>query len=322
MPFENEEKIVVEDLNVDVESGSYPRFVVPSLVLSRFVVQSPQALLGLLLIDVGVSFGLPVGIMGQVLTAYSFSGFIMAILMGVLSVRFRHRNLILAGLGLRVFSAIGCTYVQDYNMMFVLYLLNGFGTGLISPMTITLIGEHLPKERRAKAISWVVSGMGLSFVVSPLAINYLSGLRGWRFPFLAYILPITILSLVIVYFGVPPTKISSSETRRSEYLEGFKKVLSNRSALACLFGLMLSSLAINGVWTYSSSYIRERLGASTTFASMMMVVCALSYVGGSQIAGRVIKSIGSKRLWVTAFISSGIGVAIFFNISNIWVAFA
>ena len=286
---------LVEDPNGRVESESYPRLVLPSMVLSRFVIQSPQALLGLLLIDIGVSFGLPVGIMGQIMTAYSLSGFIMAILMGILSVRFRHRNLILAGLGLRVISAIGCIYVQDYNMIFVLYLLNGFGTGLIAPMTMTLIAEHLPKEKRARAISWVVTGMGLSFVISPLAINYLSDLKGWRFPFLTFILPFTLLNLILVYFGVPQSKISSSSTRRDKYLEGFKNVLSNKSALACLFGLIFATLAINGIWGYASSYFRQGLGVSTAFASMVMIVSALSYVGGSQIAGRIIKVTARAR---------------------------
>ena len=311
---------MVEDPNVGVEYESYPRLIVPSMVLSRFVIQSPQVLFGLLLIDIGVSFGLPVGIMGQIMTAYSFSGFIMAVLMGILSVKFRHKNLILVGLGLRVISAIGSVYVQDYYMMFVLYLLNGFGTGLISPMTMTLIAEHLPKEKRARAISWIVTGMGLSFVISPLAIDYLSGIRGWRFPFAAYVLPLTLLSFVIVYFGVPSTKISSKGTRKNIYFEGFKKVLSNRSALACLFGLILSTLSINGLWGYSSSYFRQKLGVSTTFASVMMIVGALSYVGGSQIAERIIKSIGSKKTWVITYIISGIGAVIVYNISNIWVA--
>jgi DHA1 family putative efflux transporter-like MFS transporter len=312
-----------EDATKDVESGPYPRLVLPSMVLSRFVIQSPQALLGLLLIDIGVSFGLPVGIMGQTMTAYSLSGFIMAILMGILSVRFNHKNLILTGLGLRVISAIGCVYVQDYKMMLVLYLLNGLGTGLISPMTMTLIAEHLPKEKRAGAISWIVTGMGLSFVVSPLAINYLSGMRGWRFPFLAYILPMTLLSLVLVYSGVPPSRTSGSETRRGDYLEGYKNVLSDRSALACLLGLTLSTLAINGLCGgYFPSYFRQRLNASTSLTSMMMVATALAYVGGSQIAGRVIKYTGSRRLWVIAYVISGMSMVAVFNSSNVWAALA
>lgn len=116
------------DAKKDVESGSYPRLVLPSLVLSRFIIQSPSIVLGLLMIDIGVSFGLPVGIMGQISTAASLFGFVACILMGVLSVRFRHRSLILAGLGLRVASAIGCYYVQGYDVMLVVYALNGLGT--------------------------------------------------------------------------------------------------------------------------------------------------------------------------------------------------
>lgn len=79
----NEVKIGAEDLNMRVNSESHPRLVLPSRVLSRFVIKSPQALLNLL-IDIGVSFSLPVGIMGHNPAAYS-SGLITAILRGSLA---------------------------------------------------------------------------------------------------------------------------------------------------------------------------------------------------------------------------------------------
>jgi DHA1 family inner membrane transport protein len=309
-----------DDATEDVEHGSYPRLVLPSLVISRFIIQSPSIILGLLLIDIGVSFGLPVGIMGQIGTAASLSGFIACILMGVLSVRFRHRSLILVGLGLRVASAVGCYYAQGYDVMLVVYALNGLGTALISPMTMTLAAEHLPREKRASAIGWIVSGMGLSFVVGPLVVDYLAGLGGWRFPFLAYVLPTSLLGLVMVYIGVPPSPMARSADGRGRYLEGFREVFSNRSALACLIGLILSTLAINGFFGYSPSFFRQELGVSTALASMLMMATAMAYMVGGQVGGRVIKLIGSKRLWVVTTLVGGVGCLIIYNSSDVWVA--
>ena len=40
-------------------------------------------------------------------------------------------------------------------------------------------------------------------------------------------------------------------------------------------------------------------------------------MGGSQITGRVIKSTGSRRLWVIAYVISGMSMVTVFDISNI-----
>jgi len=74
------------------------RLFLPSLVVSSFASGPITVLAALLLIDIGKTFGASVGVMGQVNTSYSVAAFIFALLMGVLSIRFKHKSLLLAGL--------------------------------------------------------------------------------------------------------------------------------------------------------------------------------------------------------------------------------
>ena len=61
-----------------------------SLFMSLFVAGIPVIISGLLLIDIGQTFGYPVGVTGQIATVYSAIAVIFALIMGVLSARYRH----------------------------------------------------------------------------------------------------------------------------------------------------------------------------------------------------------------------------------------
>lgn len=313
---------MVESIDSGKESRPYSRLILPSLVISRFAVQPPQILLSLLLIDIGIFFGCPVGVMGQISTVYSIASFIAALLMAALSIRFKHKNLLLTGLGLRVLAAIGCAYVPAYNVMAILYVLNGFGTALVAPMTISLTAEHLPREKRASAIGWIISGMALSYVLGSLAINYISATGGWRLPYLIFILPVTLISFIFVALSVPSPTGSRLGGKGGELLDGFKNVFSNRSALACLVGLMFQTSAFNSIGTYSASYFRQNFGVSTTFASLFFMSGAICYALGSQVAGKLINRTGSKKLWILTSLISSVGIIVGMLGIDLWVSLA
>ncbi len=157
-----------------VESSSPGRLTLPSLAFSFFAVGTPGILTGLLLIDIGATFGVPVGIMGQVRTASSTMVIIAALLVSVASMRYSPKSLLMVGILSLLTSAIGCAFAQSYLMMLLLYPLTGVGMATIQPMAMTLIAEHFPLERRARAVSWFVAGGSLAYVVgsAPVAVPF------------------------------------------------------------------------------------------------------------------------------------------------------
>jgi predicted MFS family arabinose efflux permease len=71
----------------DEEKGSVERLFLPSLFFSYFATSPLAVLVSLLLIDIGKTFNVSAGIMGQVNTLYSVVAVVFALLMSVLSVR-------------------------------------------------------------------------------------------------------------------------------------------------------------------------------------------------------------------------------------------
>ncbi len=174
-----------------------------SLFMSLFVAGIPVIISGLLLIDIGQTFGYPVGVTGQISTVYSAIAVIFALIMGVLSARYRHKTLLTAGLLLYVISAV-CSYVSpSFPVLIVAYSLTGIGGSIVFPMTATIIGEAFPPERRSSALGWVTAGQPFSVLVGSPTVNYITSRFGWRSTFIYFMLPISIVGLALVYFGIP-----------------------------------------------------------------------------------------------------------------------
>jgi MFS family permease len=180
---------------------------------------------------------------------------ISALVMGFLSVRFRHKSLLIIGLLFFAVSSVGCFFASDYVAMLLAYSISGVGLAMFNPMMNALVGEHFSLEKRASAVGWTVGAGALAYVVGPLILNYLSDLRGWRYSLSIFVIPILLMSLVLAFFGIPSASRNlGTGTSRSGFLAGFKGVLSCKSAWACLAGDTLRAASFSAVLYYGIAF--------------------------------------------------------------------
>jgi len=294
--------------------------IIPSLFLSGFATQPAVILTGLLLIDIALTFGSPVGIMGQITTLSSTLAVIFSLLMGVLSIRFKHKSLLMMGLFFFSISALSCYFAPNFNTFLICYSISGVGMAMVAPMAGTLVADHFPLDKRTSAMGWIYAGAALSYIIGAPLIGFIAGFGGWRLPFLAFVMPISLLSLLLVAKGLPSTLRSQQPTMsRMNYFEGFKGIFLNRSATACLVGNAL----ISASWQmslYSSSFFRQRFLISTGFASILILGGASLYTLGSLVSGRFVKRLGMKPLTVLTAFFAGVFVISYTNLPNLWLS--
>jgi len=304
----------------EAKSQSPGRLMVPSLFLSNLTVLIPGLITSLFLVDIARSFEVPVGVAGQITTASSAVAVIVALLTSVLSVRFRHKQLIIIGLLLVSVSALGCYFAQNLTAMLFVYSMSGFGLAIVQPMSGAMIGEYLPVEKRGTSMGWIIAGAASAYLVgSPVA----SFLGDWHLTFLVFVLPISLLSLFFTLMVLPSYQIKdqvSSEVKN--YLQGLREIIGNRSALACLLGNLLCTASWMAILTYSVSFYRQRFLVPTSFASIILTVGALTYISGSLVGGRFINRFGRKFLTIPSVLMLGISVIIFMFIPNLWLSLA
>ena len=314
----------MREVDDDGERDSSGRFIISSLALSRITTRTGGILTGLFLVDIGLTFGASVGVIGQIPTTSSILAMAFALLMGVLSVRFSYKSLLMTGLLFYAASALGCALAPSYTTMLLTYSLTGIGIAMVNPMSVALVGEHIPLDRRPMAIGWIFIIMALSssFLAGPI-MAYLSGIGGWRMAFLGYPLPIALMSIALAYIGIPSisrsTRIGGAETK---HMEGFKELFKNRSAVACVIGSMLGAASFTGIIVYGISLYREKFLIPKEMTALLWLGMPLSNSVGSMFSGRFVNRFGRKPLTILGAFLMGLSTILYTNVPGFWLSVA
>ncbi len=300
----------------------YTRFFIPALAIARFAITPPNIASGLLLVDIAATFGQPVGVMAQMRTIASSLSMIVALAMTVLSIRFKHKSLLLGGLGFVVLSALGCYFASTYLSMVVIYSLTGISLSMVNPMTLAMVGTYLPREDRSRAVGWLIAGNSMSYLIGAPLISYLAGVGSWRTAFLFWVLPVGLLGILSVVFGLPSEEKENLGGGGVDYGASFKAIFKSRSALACLIGSGLIIASYQAILVYGASFYRQQFRVSRDFVSLFIIGGALFFTVGSVTTARMVKRYGRRRLIVAAGFVGGVLIAAYTNVPNLWVSAA
>ncbi|MHA2429088.1 MAG: MFS transporter [Candidatus Hermodarchaeia archaeon] len=303
------------------EKSSVGRLFLPSLVLSRFATTPRGIIMSLLLIEIGLTFGLPVGVTGQLGTAGSIAAFVSSLLMGILTIRYKHKSLLMTGLLLLSVALLGSSQAPNFILLLMFTVLAGLGGAMVMPMTTTLVAKHLPLKKRPGALGLLMATLSVSFLIGSPAISYISDIGGWRLAFLVYALPFPLLGFLLDFKGLPQEPESAqTSTRKWSLADGYKGVLSNRSAVACLLGNALSSATFSGITLYSISFYRQNFLVSKGMATYFMIGLSLSYTIGALISSRFVNKLGRKPVTSISVFMTGIFIIFFTIVPNLWLS--
>ena len=291
------------------------RLTITSLILPRLVIMIPGLIISLLLIEIAFSFDIEVGVAGQLGTTASIVSAIMALLMGVLSVRYRHKSLLLAGLAFLAVASLGCYLTPNFVLLLVVFSLTGISMAMVQPMSQALIGSLFSVGERPKVIGYLMAGMALSYVIGSPVINVIDD---WRLAFALFMFPLTLLSIFLAIKGVPSTSSSNPSSQR--YIQGFKEVLQNKSAIACVIANVLSIMAIRVFGFYSIPFYRQQFLVDKTFMTFLVSSVSLIFVVGSVICGRLVNRFGRKKLTVIGAFLNGVLVFALINVPSLWLS--
>ncbi len=300
----------------NAKSADPSKLTVYALGLSRYAPRGATLVAGVLLIEIGATFGLPVGVVNQINATHSLFSLLTALAMGVLSIRFSMELLLFAGLGLAFMSAVGSCISPSFQLLFVLYSLNGVAWSLIYPMSVALVGELFPQEKRAKAFSII-------FAIPPIITTFGASLLGyigdWRRAYMLYAIPIAAASLMLTKLSVPLRK---TKGKKVELFPAFKTLIGNRSALSCLLYFLLNSITFQFLGMLSISFLREHHSLPKGASSLIYSVLALAVFVGALAGGRIVDKYGRKPSTVFITLIYGLSAILFVTVPNVYIATA
>ena len=308
------------------EKKSPKRLFVPSLALAVFATGTAGAVLTLFLPEIANTFlgstsRAAIGVAGQTSTVNNTAEVVLAFLMSILAIRFRHKWLLLAGAVLVAFSSLGSFLAPDFFTFQIFFAMEGAGSVMVSILAFTLIGDTLPFNKKPRAISYMSASLILSGLIGMIVLYFLGNVAGWRSGFLLLGLPLSIAGLILVSFGVQ-SKSHAQQTRidKGAYVRAFKQVLLNKSAFSCLIGRMVGSASVVGLFVLT--FYRQQLSLSQGWALGIALINGGLFVIGSLVGGLLINRFGSKSVTVICGLISGVLTVAFFSMPNLWLTLA
>jgi len=289
-----------------------------SLILARLSARPHYILISILLVDVANSFEVPVGVMSQIRSIASIVTVTFSLVMGILTIKYKPKQLLLIGVSLFIVAALGCSFAKTYNLMLFFYALTGIGNAMIIPTSQAIIGESFDVENRARAISYLTMSFTLvSALISSPVINQLAVWGGWRLSFLGYVFPGAVVGLLFAYFGIPGTyKENTDFSDKQSYVQVLKEIVSNRSALACIACAALGTASFTSVGTYGVSSFVERFNMPPEWRAPMWSVLTFTGSLGSYFSGYLVARFGRKPVSLVSSLIMGLLTISFMNVNE------
>jgi MFS transporter, DHA1 family, inner membrane transport protein len=281
------------------------------LCFAVFATTIMDVVVPLFLTDIANTFQVQIGTASAIRSSSAIAGVIFGLLMAILSARFRHKSLLLIGLMCECASTAGSFFAPSLNALVIFFFLDGVGSVIVAAMAYSMIGDFYPSEGRGKAIGFILAaGGGLAFVLGAPIIGIIAEIGTWRSAMLWFALPVTVVSLILSWLALYADKNTNISSIKRPMWRGLKELVVNKSAMACIVGLMFF-YATYALAIYLVSFWKQEFLISTSVGSITIVINSLIAAGGSIIAGYAIDHrVGRKVVIVTAGSVESIFVAL------------
>ncbi|RUM89343.1 MAG: MFS transporter [Thermovibrio sp.] len=131
-----------------------------------------------------------------VIISYMVASAVAMPVVGWLGGRLGHRNTYILGIGLFTLMSALCGIAPNLNLLILSRIFQGIGEGLAVPMTMTLLFEIFPPNKRGIAMGMFALGATFGPSLGPTLGGYITEHFSWRWIFYVNILP----GILVVYF--------------------------------------------------------------------------------------------------------------------------
>ncbi|TCK06448.1 DHA2 family efflux MFS transporter permease subunit [Phorcysia thermohydrogeniphila] len=177
-----------------------------------------------------------------VITSYMIASAVAMPVVGWLGGKLGHRNTYLLGIALFTVMSAVCGIAPNLETMIAGRVLQGVGEGIAVPMTMTLLFELYPPEKRGMAMGMFALGATFGPSLGPTLGGYLSEHLSWRWVFYVNLLP----GVLVIYLLMLLMKDDRKEHRGDEKLDviGF-------ALLSVSLASLITALSKGNDWGWS-----------------------------------------------------------------------
>jgi multidrug resistance protein len=191
-------------------------------------------------------FGITTAQFGVLVSAYALAAAASSLLMTSIADRFDRRTALLICYAGLIIGTLGCALAPSYSMLLIARIVAGFFGGVQGSITMAMVGDVIPDERRGRAMSLVMLAFSFSAVIGvPLSL-YVAGYWSWRAPFVGLTVLCALL-WVVAYRLLPSMRGHMRSGKPTGLWRSYLEVLADKnhfwamtmSALITLSGMIV-----------------------------------------------------------------------------------
>lgn len=300
-----------------------PYLIVFSLWLLVFSASSQIMIISPILPQIGEELGIRDTLLGTLVTAYSLTLGLFAIISGPISDRFGRRRILIIGTGIMTVALFFHYVVADYFSFLAVRVFAGSAGGILSGAAVSYIGDYFPYNRRGWAVGWVMSGSAFGQIAGiPMGVA-LAERFGFRTPF--YLFAITMaLTFVLIWITLPQPPIRPREGRLTIQgaIRDYWDMLRQKEIAAASAAFFLMFLGVSIYIVYFPTWLERNVGFSSYQIATLFFVGGIANVLTGPQAGKISDKIGRKVIVLLSCVGLFVVMmATTLLIRNLWTAY-
>ena len=230
---------------------------------------------------------------GMIQGAYHIGYLLSLFSVGLLGDRFgAKRALILMGIGGLLTPLAFVAFANGFWSALLLYALTGLTQGGFYTPLLALISEHVVRERRGRAMGYLIAASSAGHALSLALAGVMVTLTGWRGALTALaILPAFAWLAAVVALRHTPNIVHARPQGRSVFAS-IPELLADRKAMSSVWAYTCHSWETLGLWAWLPAFLTAALlmggsGAGEA-AGLALGLSAMTYaanIGGSILGG-------------------------------------
>jgi predicted MFS family arabinose efflux permease len=244
--------------------------------------------------DFAEALGIPTSHIGYVGGSYTAAAAFSGVLGSLFLDRFDRRiALACAMLGLVIGTAAG-GFATGPATLYAARVLAGLFGGPATALSLAVIADVIPPERRGRAMGAVMGAFSVASVFGVPAGLQLATMGGWRLPFFA-VAALGLVITAVAIFALPPLRIHLQRAQQNPVVKG--PLLNRTTGLSLTMtamvmgGLFAVIPNVSAFFQHNLGYPRERLGLLYMFGGVASFITM-------RFVGPLVDRFGATRLIV------------------------
>ncbi len=279
------------------QAASIPRLIVVLACAgfgSTFALRSVEPLVGVLARDLASD----VHTVALLSTAFALPYALIQPVLGPIGDALGKERVISACLAVLTLALLLCSFAPDLGALFGLRMLAGAAAGGCIPLSLALLGDRVPMERRQVAIGRFLVAAILGQLTGSTFAGLIEGLIGWRGVF-AVTSAVAALGCAATLVGFDRReRVPARRPAFGQALARYRDILANPRARILFSAVFIEAIAIFGVFPHLAPLIEARGEGGPREAGLVLAGFAVGGLAYSALVGVLVRFLGLPRMLI------------------------